>query len=346
MWDTPEFCALSLGGHRASVDAMMSGSSPRKRTIYPSLARAVAPNGGASGATGVNTIMQLRLLVLACFAALLASACGASRQQAYLDDAKAVAADPQIEKEKQAAEAWDQRVDPEMLKKALALYEEVAKAAPGNKAVLARLSRGYYLLATGYLKDEEAQLEAWDRGASWGERILGLNAEFRKRIAAGEDDYEALDTATREDVAGIYWAYANLGKWSVTKGFTTVLKNKSKLKAFIDRVTELDPGFYFGAGDRGLGAFYAKAPSFAGGDTDKAREHFDKSLQIEPKYFGTKTLMAQYLAVKTQDRELFEKVLKEVLAGDINVIPEIMPMQKIEQERAKELLEQADDLFE
>ena len=69
-------------------------------------------------------------------------------------------------------------------------------------------------------------------------------------------------------------------------------------------------------------------------------------MKIEPNYFGTKTLMAQYLAVKTQDRELFEKILKEVIAGDINVIPEVMPMQKIEQERAKELLEQIEDLFE
>jgi tetratricopeptide (TPR) repeat protein len=290
--------------------------------------------------------MQPRVVLLACLAALLVSACGASRHQAYLDEAKAAATDPQVEKEKQAAEAWEQRTDPEMLKKSLALYEEVATAAPGNRAVLVRLSRGYYLLATGYLKDEEAQLAAWDKGAGWGERVLGLNPEFRKRIAAGDDDYEALDTASREDAAGVYWAYANLGKWSVTKGFTTVLKNKSKLKAFIDRVAELDPKYYYGAGDRGLGAFYAKAPSFAGGDTDKAREHFERSLKIEPSYFGTKTLMAQYLAVKTQDRELFEKVLKEVIAGDINVIPEIMPMQKIEQERAKELLGQAEDLFE
>jgi len=291
---------------------------------------------------------------MACLAALFVVACGASRKQAYTEDAKptataaaaATATMSPAERETQAAFAWEKREDVDMLKKALELYEDVAKASPNSAAVLERLSRGYYLLATGYLKDRDAQLAAWDRGASFGERILGLNPEFRKKFEAGAKDYEALDVATKEDVAGIYWAYANLGKWSVTKGFTTVLKNKSKLKGFIDRVTELDPNFYYGAGDRGLGAFYAKAPRFAGGDPKKARAHFEKSLKITPGYLGTKTLMAEYLAVKTQDRELFDKLLNEVVAADVNAIPEIVAMQKVEQARAKDLLAKADDLFE
>ena len=65
-------------------------------------------------------------------------------------------------------------------------------------------------------------------GEPWS---LGVKrAEFRKKVAEGEDDYAVMSVAKKEDAPGIYWAYANLGKWSVAKGFTTVLKNKSKLK--------------------------------------------------------------------------------------------------------------------
>ena len=290
--------------------------------------------------------MRFRPVTAACLAAAVASACGASRKQAYLPDVEATAASPQTEKEAQAAEAWAAREDVASLRRALALYEEVVATDPSRREALALLSRGYYLLATGHLEDEQEKLAAYDKGAAWGERILGLNPEFRKRIEAGDKDYEALDVATKEDVPGIYWAYGNLGKWSVAKGFTTVLKNKSKLKAFIDRVTALDPEFNHGAGDRGLGAYYAKAPSFAGGDLNKSREHFERSLKIAPGYLGTKTLMAEYLAVKSQDRELFERLLNEVIAADPTAIPDVTPIQKIEQRRAKELLAKADDLFE
>ena len=294
-------------------------------------------------------MMASKLLLPATILVLTGAGCGASRQQSYLIDsatshgaATSTTTDPAAE----AESLWAQREDPAMLKAALAEFEKVANAHPERRDVLSRLSRGYYLLAYGHLTEDAEILAAHDAGASWGERILGLRKEFRDRIAAGEDDDDALVATKVEDVPGIYWAYANLGKWSVRKGFTTVLKNKSKLKAFIDRVTELDEKFYYGAGHRGLGAFYAKAPSFAGGDLEKAKAHFEKALAVAPGYFSTKVLMAEYYATKEQDRELFEKLLNQVIAGDPNAIAGVVPIQKIEQDKAKALLAQAEDLFE
>ncbi len=246
----------------------------------------------------------------------------------------------------QAEDKWAKRDDGGALKDALVLYEKVIKADPSRRQALSRLARGYYLYAYGHAKTDEEILGSHDAGARWGERIMGLRPEFRAKMAAGEKDYENLNLAQKEDVPGIYWSYGNLGKWSVKKGFTTVLKNKSKLKAFISRVAELDPGYYHGAGDRGLAAFYAKAPSFAGGDLNKAKEHFEKSLKVAPNYFGTKVLMARYYATKKQDKALFKRLLEEVIAGDANALPDVIPMQKIEQRKAKELLGQIEDKFE
>jgi len=246
----------------------------------------------------------------------------------------------------EAAALWDKRGDQAELGKALTAYEKIATARPGNRVALERLARGYYLMAIGTLKVKKEVLAAHDKGARWGERIMGLRPEFRQKIENGVKDYKALDLAQKEDVAGIYWSYANLGKWSVLQGFTTILANKSKLKAFVSRVAELDDKFYHGAGHRGLGAFYAKAPSFAGGDLNKAKTHFEKSLAIAPHYFGTKVLMAQYYAVKKQNKALFKRLLEEVLAGDPKVLPDVIPMQQIEQRQAKELLGKMEDLFE
>ncbi len=293
--------------------------------------------------------MYFRTFLLSALVAVLgfAAGCGASRQQAYVQTPKAAAtpAAAATDAMTQAHAAWDGREDTAKLKEALAVYEKIV-AKKASRDVFTRLSRGYYLLATGHLKKEEEILAAYDKGASYGERILGLRAEFIKCIKEDKKDYECLGVCKKGDVPGIYWAYANLGKWSVLKGFTTVLKNKSKLKNFVDTAAKLDPAFYHGAADRGLGAYYAKAPSFAGGDLDKSKTHFDKSLALAPNYLGTKVLMAEYWTVKKQDRKLFEKLLKEVIAADANIVPDIAPIQKIEQRKAKALLKQAEDLFE
>ncbi len=295
----------------------------------------------------MNTRMTLLTLSLAVAQVGLLIGCGASRQSSYVEAAKtsappAAAAEADIAA--RALAAWSARDDGAKLKEALALYEKIA-ANSGTRATYSRLSRGHYLLAAGHLKKEEDILAAHHKGAGYGERILGLRPEFLTCIKDSKD-YECLNVCKKEDVPGIYWAYGNLGKWSVLKGFTTVVKNKSKLKAFVDAAAKLDPTFYHGAPDRGLGAYYAKAPSFAGGDLVKSKIHFDKSLALAPNYLGTKVLMAEYWTVKKQDRKLFEKLLKEVIAADPNIVPDIAPIQKIEQRKAKKLLTQAEELFE
>lgn len=312
-------------------------------------------------------VVTFGILILA----ILCMGCGASRQSGYLSGAEAAKAeadkaaasqpassqptsqpaDPMAAMIQEAAAHWDKREDVNELRKALTAYEKLATDKPDNRQALARLARGYYLLAYGYLKDDAEKLAAYDKGASWGERIMGLRPEFRKKVESGIKDYKALDVAQKEDLAGIYWSYANLGKWSAIKGFLTKLKNKTKLKAFITRVAELDKDFYYGAGDRGLGAFYAIAPAIAGGDPMKAIVHFNKSLAAAPNYLGTKVLMARELAGKkiaadkTLDKAMFKRLLKEVLAGDPKVLPDAIPIQKIEQRKARELLDKIDEIF-
>jgi tetratricopeptide (TPR) repeat protein len=276
--------------------------------------------------------------------------CGASRQTAYLQDSQPAAAaadDAALQGLRDQAEAaWQGREDPAKLKEAIGLYEQLLAARADDRELLARLSRAYYFLGNAYLSDKDEVLAAFDKGARYGEQAMAVNAEFKQALAGGADDETALKHLTKDDVAGLYWAYSNLGKWSVLMGFTTVLKYKNKLKRFIDRVAELDPEFFHGAADRGLGAYFAKAPEFAGGDLDKAKTHFTRSLNLAPDYLGTKVLIAEYWATKKQDKEMYKKLLGEVLAADPNSLPDIVPEQKAEQKNAQKLLDEMDERFE
>lgn len=293
----------------------------------------------------------MRLHLSAALAALLlfslglpTSACG-DRKSQYVKASgeQELTVEQQILADAEAA--WAMRDDRAQLVLALAKWEEYLGHAPNDRDVLGMLARGYYLLGNGHLTDEAEMLDAFDKGAAYGERGMATNDAFRGCVEGGEKDYKCLSHLTRDDIATTYWTYATIGKWSAIKGFSYIVKNKSKLKSIADWVQATDPQFFYGAGDRILGTYYAKAPSAFGGDLDLAKQHFDASLAIAPNYLGTKVLMAQYYATKLQDKDLFRQLCEEVIAADPNSIPELLPEQKLEQGNARRLLEQIDELF-
>jgi hypothetical protein len=121
------------------------------------------------------------------------------------------------------------------------------------------------------------------------------------------------------------------------------LGNKGKLEAFSKRVLDLDEKFFYGAPHRFFGALPTKVP---GGDLKLSKSHFEKSIAIEPNYFGTRTLMAELYATKAQDKETFNTQLDYVLATPPSSLPDAEPENRYEQAVAKKLKEQAHDLFD
>lgn len=242
---------------------------------------------------------------------------------------------------------WEKRTDPAAIRSALAEWEKAAEANPKNLDLMVKLTRGHYFLADGYLRDDEkAYLATMDKAVKWGERaMVAASPDFEAKMRDGGKIPEAVKVVPKEGVAAMYWYASSLGKWAKKKGFAVLLGQKDNVKATMDRCLELDPNFFYGGPHRYFGAYYAIAPAFAGGDLEKSKVHFNKSLEIEPNYVGTKVLWAGELSVKQQDEDTFVKLLNEVLAMPDDAIPELMPEIMVEKAKAKELLAQQDDLF-
>jgi tetratricopeptide (TPR) repeat protein len=244
-------------------------------------------------------------------------------------------------------EHWAKRIDPAAIKAATAEWEKAVAIDPKNVDALAKLTHGYYFLADGYLRNNEKEyLEAMDKAVKWGEKaMVAVSPEFEAKMREGGKIPEAVKLVPKEGITAMYWYASALGKWSKMKGFAVLLGQKDNVKAVMDRCLELDPTFFYGGPHRYFGAFYAVAPSFAGGDLEKSKVHFNKSLEIEPNYLGTKVLWAAELATKEQDEDTFEKLLNEVLAAPDDAIPELTAETIAEKGKAKDLLAQQDDLF-
>lgn len=242
---------------------------------------------------------------------------------------------------------WTNRTDPNEIRAAIKVWEQVAAADPKNFEVLVKLTRANYFLADGYLRnDEKEYLRTMDLGVKWGEKaMIASSPEFEAKMRSGGKFPEAVKLVPKAGVPAMYWYASSLGKWAKRKGFAVLLGQKDNVKATMDRALELDPNFYYGGPHRYFGAFYAVAPAFAGGDLEKSKVHFNKSLEISPQYVGTKVLWAQELAVKQQDEETFDKLLAEVIATPDDVLPDVKPEILVEKQKARELLAEKDEHF-
>lgn len=242
---------------------------------------------------------------------------------------------------------WAERTDPQKVRQAIAQWERVIAADPGNGEVLVKLTHAYYFLADGYLRhDEDAYLEALDTGVRWGEKaMVASSPAFAQAMADGAKYPDAIAQVGPEGVPAMFWYGTALGKWAKQQGFAAMLGQKDNIKVTMERVLALDPEFLGGAPHTYFGVFYALAPAVAGGSVEKSRAHFEAALAISPNTLSTKVLWAAELAVKEQDEATFDRLLSEVLATDDNAVPRVEAENRVEKQKARELLERRDELF-
>jgi hypothetical protein len=280
----------------------------------------------------------------------LSLGCAAKGRVETWEAAKAPVSAAVTEASPDAAEGdrlWLARADKSSLEGAIASWTRALAAAPNDAALLVKLARARYFLADGCLRDDQAAyLASLEQGVAFAERALSASsAAFAAAVKDGDPVSEAVELVGAEGVPALYWYATNLGKWSKATSFTVMLANKDTYRAAMERCLALDPAYFHGGPDRYFGAFYAVAPSFAGGDLGKSEQHFHRALAAAPAYLATKVLMAENLAVKRQDRALYERLLNEVLAAPDDVLPGLEPETRVEKQKAAELVKLADEKF-
>jgi tetratricopeptide (TPR) repeat protein len=232
----------------------------------------------------------------------------------------------------------------------LKLLEALIKSDPGNSKLSLMAAEGYTGYALGFVEDESPArasvfyLRAKDYATSVVEKNKTFAGVFNQGIGQIQ---EALKTAKKSDVPCLFWlanswgSYINLNKTDVNS-----LANLPKIEIIMQRVFELDETFYFGGPHLFLGSILASKPAIFGGNPEKAKEHFEACLRInDNKFLMAKYLYAKTYAVQAQDRELFKKLLSEVLDASKDLLPEQRLANEIARKKAKALLALEEDLF-
>lgn len=243
---------------------------------------------------------------------------------------------------------WEKRANPKSAKMATLYFEKAFELNPQNFELTVSLSRAYYFQGY-YIEIDPAKRDTlYLKGASAA--LTGFqNTAFFQSFAdtASTDNLKLQITAIRkapvETIPALYWWAANFGRYLTTKPVLKRIESREIIETAMHRIATLDEDYYYGGPTRFFGTFYSRLP---GVPLDRAKSNFDQSLSDSPDYLGTRVLRARYYHTKLGNQDLFEEDLKYVINADPSILPDAMPENLFEQEKAKELLKHTSILFE
>jgi len=231
----------------------------------------------------------------------------------------------------------------------LLLMDALVESSPGSARLLLASSDANTAYAAAFLNgvsQERARL-MYAKARDYALRVLRGRRVFRRAENQRLEEFEqAVAALGRRDVPAMYSAAAAWLGWIVNSPDSMAAAAQlSRALALMRRVMELSPGYRGGGPEMFFGIYYAVQPRGAGRDLDRSRELFEASMA----YAGEDLLLprvacAEYWARYAFDREAFERMLNEVLAHEADP-PAFRLLNAVARERARRLLERADDFF-
>lgn len=251
-------------------------------------------------------------------------------------------------------EAIYEEQDLEIAKQATAsnlkLLEGFYKADPGNKDLLMLLTQGYASYSLGFVEDEDPERAKlfYLRARKYGFELLEQISAFKDGIPSNENLFiKKLSKIKKKNIPALFWtAFAWAGWINLSKDDPQAIFDLGKVKAMMNHVLKLDEGFFFGGAHLFFGSVYGSLPKILGGDPEKAKEHFDRCLELNGGKFQLAYIyLARYYALPTLDNALFDKYLKIVLQAPADILPGYELITAIAKDKAQRLVVKKEDLF-
>jgi hypothetical protein len=229
----------------------------------------------------------------------------------------------------------------------LLMIDSMIASAPDNSALLQMGAKSYsaYMAAMTECGSGKERIAAIaDKARLYGTALLSRDLPIAPKDSL-EDLNQALQGMNTSEVQELFWGALGWTTWIRQQhGTPASIADSVKVERIMLRLEELDDTFQQGSVHLFFGAYYAAKPPMFGGRPDLSRMHFEKALAISHHSFLLiQTTYAETYARLTMDRELHDKLLKEVVDFPLNKAPDLALSNQIAKRKAKRLL--ADGFF-
>ena len=225
----------------------------------------------------------------------------------------------------------------------LLMIDSMIESDPHNKELL-KIGAQSYAGSVAALQACDAPRERLktlsDKSSRYGKTLLSTMLP----IDGGDQDLieTALEERTPADADYLFWGtYGWLAWIEQQQGSPAALADLVTVEKIMTQLLEVDETVEQGGPHLFFGVLYGSKPQMIGGDPERSRYHFERALEISNRSF----LMAQVLYAATYsrmafDQDLHDSLLEEVLAFDLDQVPDNRLSNQIAKRRAKELLKE------
>ncbi|MBI3191130.1 MAG: hypothetical protein HYZ36_00570 [Pedosphaera parvula] len=232
----------------------------------------------------------------------------------------------------------------------LKILEAALKEDPRHARLLLLACRGFAGYALVFVGDEESERARafYARARAYGLRALEQDRRLRGLLSMPMERLEkVLKACTRKDVPKLFWATLAWGYWiNLSRDKPEALAELPRAEAIMRRVLELDEAYFYGGPHLFFGTIYGSRTKLLGGDPDRAREHLERNLKLNGgRFLLTYYFYARYLAVQLQDRQLFERLLRQAAEAPAESLPDQRLLNTVARGRCADLLAHADEYF-
>src|SRR4030043_807447 len=243
---------------------------------------------------------------------------------------------------KAAYKQSDLRILREGMPAYLMLMDGMIEAWPDNEQLLIAAAQTYSSFASIFVEDQDKEYAKllFGKGRNYALRSLerrGLKEPLQSHF---EDFKEGLKGLGKRDVPYLFWGATCWANWiRMNLDSMEALAELPRVEWMMQRVLEIDEGFYYGGPHLFMGIWFASKPKIAGGDLKKAQGHFLKALELgKGKFLMAYVYYATYYARQALDKDLFISTLQKVLKTPQDISPELTLLNTVAKEKAKELL--------
>jgi len=232
----------------------------------------------------------------------------------------------------------------------LLMLDGMIAGEPMDKGLLLAAVQGFsaYASALDVCGRPERAATVSSKAREYALALLATKPGLRSIAAMDPEAVQsALAELNEDDVALLFWAGNGWATWiHYQDGSPASLADLVRVEQIMRRVVELDEVFYHGGAHLFLGALYGAKPPLLGGKPDLSRFHFDKALAVSRgEFLPVQVVYAQTYARMMYDRDLYERLLNQVIDFPVEQRPDIALANEAAKRRAARLLEEIDHVF-
>lgn len=230
----------------------------------------------------------------------------------------------------------------------LLITDGLIEQQPENTDLLVSGAKLYALYASELVKDPARARKLSRKSRDYAERALCLKRPSLCHIdqlahdafapALQNADHTALNELYTYGLAWAAWLQAHSRDWNA-------IADRPKIESLFERILELDESFDSGRAHYYLGLLRSQLSPALGGNPEAAKSHFERAIELSRSNdLAIKVALARNYARMLYDRELHDRLLREVLQADPNV-PGLFLSNTIAQQEAQQLLDESDSYF-